>query len=42
MDEQMRAIYDLVKYGRTAFNQSALRIVPVRRPEARERLPAHT
>ncbi|MFD1833057.1 MULTISPECIES: malonic semialdehyde reductase [Streptomyces] len=37
-DEQLRAVYDLVKYGPTAFNQSPLRITLVRSPEARERL----
>ncbi|GHH40325.1 malonic semialdehyde reductase [Streptomyces candidus] len=37
-EEQVRAIYDLVKYGPTAFNQSPLRITLVRSPEARERL----
>lgn len=40
-DEQVQAIYDLVKYGPTAFNQSPLRITLVRSPEARERLVAH-
>ncbi|MGP4003066.1 malonic semialdehyde reductase [Streptomyces sp. 8N706] len=40
-DEQVRAIYDLVKYAPTAFNQSPLRIVLVRSPEARERLVQH-
>ncbi|MEU0475518.1 malonic semialdehyde reductase [Streptomyces olivaceus] len=40
-DEQMQAIYDLVKYGPTAFNQSPLRITLVRSPEARERLVRH-
>ncbi|GAA0632322.1 malonic semialdehyde reductase [Streptomyces thermocarboxydovorans] len=40
-DEQMRAIYDLVKYGPTAFNQCPLRITLVRSPEARERLLPH-
>ncbi|MEU5367051.1 malonic semialdehyde reductase [Streptomyces sp. NPDC005925] len=40
-DEQVQAIYDLVKYGPTAFNQSPLRIVLVRSPEARERLVGH-
>ncbi|MGW4300242.1 malonic semialdehyde reductase [Streptomyces sp. NPDC004376] len=39
-DEQVRAIYDLVKYGPTAFNQTPLRITLVRSPEARERLVA--
>jgi 3-hydroxypropanoate dehydrogenase len=40
-DEQVQAIYDLVKYGPTAFNQSPLRITLVRSPEARERLVRH-
>ncbi|MFD7501537.1 malonic semialdehyde reductase [Streptomyces sp. NPDC059850] len=40
-DEQMRVVYDLIKYGPTAFNQSPLRIVLIRSPEARERLLAH-
>ncbi|MEV8043323.1 malonic semialdehyde reductase [Streptomyces griseoluteus] len=40
-DEQVRAIYDLVKYGPTAFNQTPLRITLVRSPEARERLVGH-
>ncbi|GAA3492362.1 MULTISPECIES: malonic semialdehyde reductase [Streptomyces] len=37
-EEQVAAIYDLVKYGPTAFNQSPLRITLVRSEEARERL----
>ncbi|WP_093799274.1 malonic semialdehyde reductase [Streptomyces sp. Wb2n-11] len=37
-EEQVQAIYDLVKFGPTAFNQSPLRVVLVRSPEARERL----
>lgn len=40
-DEQVQAIYDLVKYGPTAFNQSPLRITLVRSTEARERLVKH-
>ncbi|MBH5336769.1 malonic semialdehyde reductase [Streptomyces pactum] len=40
-EEQVQAIYDLVKYAPTAFNQSPLRIVLVRSAEARERLVAH-
>ncbi|GAA2073244.1 malonic semialdehyde reductase [Streptomyces albiaxialis] len=40
-DEQVQAIYDLVKYGPTAFNQSPLRVTLVRSPEARARLVAH-
>ncbi|MBD0745278.1 malonic semialdehyde reductase [Streptomyces sp. CBMA152] len=39
-EEQVQAIYDLVKYGPTAFNQTPLRIVLVRSAEARERLVA--
>ncbi|ACZ85966.1 malonic semialdehyde reductase [Streptosporangium roseum] len=37
-DEQMRAIYDLVKYAPTAMNQQPLRVLLVRGTEARERL----
>ncbi|MEU3857793.1 malonic semialdehyde reductase [Streptomyces sp. NPDC028722] len=40
-DEQVQAIYDLVKYGPTAFNQTPLRITLVRSAEARERLLPH-
>ncbi|MFE3639074.1 malonic semialdehyde reductase [Streptomyces sp. NPDC059168] len=40
-EEQVQAIYDLVKYGPTAFNQTPLRITLVRSPEARERLLRH-
>ncbi|WP_028813070.1 malonic semialdehyde reductase [Streptomyces flavidovirens] len=40
-EEQVQAIYDLVKFGPTAFNQSPLRVVLVRSPEARERLVTH-
>ncbi|MFG2127865.1 malonic semialdehyde reductase [Streptomyces sp. NPDC048751] len=40
-DEQVQAIYDLVKFGPTAFNQTPLRITLVRSTEARERLVAH-
>ena len=40
-DEQVRAIYDLVKFGPTAFNQQPLRIVLVRTDEGRERLLQH-
>ncbi|MCW8384208.1 malonic semialdehyde reductase [Streptomyces justiciae] len=39
-DEQIQAVYDLIKYGPTASNQNPLRIVLVRSPEARERLVA--
>ncbi|MFD8526055.1 malonic semialdehyde reductase [Streptosporangium canum] len=37
-DEQMRAIYDLVKYAPTAMNQQPLRVLLVRGSEARGRL----
>ena len=40
-DEQMRAVYDLVKYAPTSMNTQPLRIVLVRSPEARERLVEH-
>ncbi|WP_326652323.1 MULTISPECIES: malonic semialdehyde reductase [unclassified Streptomyces] len=40
-EEQVQAIYDLVKFGPTAFNQSPLRVVLVRSDEARERLVEH-
>jgi 3-hydroxypropanoate dehydrogenase len=40
-DEQVQMIYDLIKYGPTAFNQSPLRIALIRSPEARERLVKH-
>ncbi|MDQ0844835.1 malonic semialdehyde reductase [Streptomyces sp. V1I6] len=40
-EEQVQAIYDLVKFGPTAFNQSPLRVVLVRSDEARERLVGH-
>jgi 3-hydroxypropanoate dehydrogenase len=37
-DDQVRAIYDLVKWAPTSFNQQPLRVTLVRTPEARERL----
>ncbi|MFG2209987.1 malonic semialdehyde reductase [Streptomyces sp. NPDC048638] len=40
-DEQVQAIYDLVKYAPTAFNQSPLRLTLVRSAEARARLVGH-
>ncbi|MEU0966890.1 malonic semialdehyde reductase [Streptomyces sp. NPDC005917] len=40
-DEQIQAIYDLVKFGPTSMNQSPLRVVLVRSAEARERLVQH-
>ncbi|MFF4949459.1 malonic semialdehyde reductase [Streptomyces chattanoogensis] len=40
-DEQIQAVYDLVKYAPTAFNQSPLRLTLVRSEEARQRLVKH-
>jgi 3-hydroxypropanoate dehydrogenase len=40
-DEQVQAVYDLVKYAPTAYNQQPLRIVLVRSAEGRERLVQH-
>jgi 3-hydroxypropanoate dehydrogenase len=40
-DEQVAAIYDLVKYGPTAMNAQPLRVVLVRDGEPRERLLKH-
>ncbi|GAB3677627.1 malonic semialdehyde reductase [Actinocorallia lasiicapitis] len=40
-DEQIQAIYDLVKYGPTSMNTQPLRIVLVRSAEARGRLVDH-
>lgn len=40
-DEQVHAIYDLVKYGPTSANMQPLRVVLVRSPQARERLVRH-
>ncbi|MFD8594595.1 malonic semialdehyde reductase [Kitasatospora sp. NPDC059646] len=40
-DEQIQAIYELVKFGPTAFNQQPLRIVLVRSEEGRARLVKH-
>ncbi|NLU72149.1 malonic semialdehyde reductase [Streptomyces sp. HNM0575] len=40
-DEQIQAVYELVKYAPTAFNQSPLRITLVRSAEARDRLLKH-
>jgi nitroreductase len=37
-DEQVQAIYDLVRWAPTSFNQQPLRVVLVRSAEARERL----
>lgn len=40
-DEQVQAIYDLVKFGPTALNTQPLRVVLVRSPRARARLVEH-
>lgn len=40
-DEQIAAVYDLVKWGPTALNTIPLRLLVVRSREARERLAAH-
>ena len=40
-DEQVRAIYELVKFAPTSMNQQPLRVVLVRSREARARLVAH-
>ncbi|MCQ4122336.1 malonic semialdehyde reductase [Rhodococcus tibetensis] len=40
-DEQVQAIYDLIKIAPTAFNQSPLRLTVVRSSEARQRLVQH-
>ncbi|MFJ9417280.1 malonic semialdehyde reductase [Streptomyces sp. NPDC101227] len=40
-EEQIRAVYDLIKYGPTAFNLSSLRITLIRTPQARQRLLPH-
>ncbi|GLW91077.1 malonic semialdehyde reductase [Actinokineospora globicatena] len=40
-DEQVRAIYELVKWGPTAMNGQPLRVVLVRTDEGRERLVRH-
>lgn len=37
-EEQIQAVYDLVKYAPTAYNQSPLRVVLIRSADARERL----
>jgi 3-hydroxypropanoate dehydrogenase len=39
--EQIEAIYDLVKWGPTAFNAQTLRVVIVESPEAKARLIEH-
>ncbi|WP_239334549.1 malonic semialdehyde reductase [Frankia sp. CiP3] len=40
-DEQVHAIYDLIKWAPTSMNTQPLRIILVRSPEARERLVRH-
>ena len=40
-DEQLRAIYELIKWAPTAFNAQPLRVVLVRSDEARTRLIGH-
>ena len=40
-EEQVAAIYDLVKYAPTSMNMQPLRVLLVRTPEARERLVGH-
>jgi 3-hydroxypropanoate dehydrogenase len=40
-EEQVSAIYDLVKYAPTSMNIQPLRVLLVRTPEARERLVEH-
>ncbi|GIH04335.1 putative NADH dehydrogenase/NAD(P)H nitroreductase [Rhizocola hellebori] len=40
-DDQIQAIYDLVKFAPTSLNMQPLRIVLVRSPQARERLVSH-
>lgn len=40
-DEQIRAVYELVKFAPTAFNQCPLRITLFRSQEARDRLVKH-
>jgi 3-hydroxypropanoate dehydrogenase len=40
-EEQVQAIYDLMKYAPTSMNMQPLRVVLVRTPEARERMVQH-
>ena len=40
-DEQMRAVYDLIKWAPTAFNAQPLRVVLARSAEAKDRLLPH-
>ena len=41
-DEQIEALYELVKYGPSSMNTQPLRLVLVRTPEAKARLLSHT
>lgn len=40
-EDEMRAVYDLVKYAPTSMNQQPLRVVLVRSDQARDRLMPH-
>lgn len=40
-DQQLQAVYELIKWGPTAMNSQPLRVMLVRSPEARERLAEH-
>ncbi|RJK94190.1 malonic semialdehyde reductase [Vallicoccus soli] len=40
-EDEVRAVYDLVKLGPTAMNANPLRVLLVRSPQARERLAVH-
>jgi 3-hydroxypropanoate dehydrogenase len=40
-DDQIRAVWDVVRWGPTAMNSLPLRLLLVRSPEARERLVSH-
>lgn len=40
-DEQVRAVWDVVRWGPTAMNSLPLRLLLVRSPEGRERLVSH-
>lgn len=40
-DDQIRAVWDVVRWGPTALNSLPLRLLLVRSPEARERLVSH-
>ncbi|MFV2197046.1 malonic semialdehyde reductase [Nocardiopsis sp. LOL_012] len=40
-DEQLQAVYDLVKFGPTSMNNQPLRVTAVRSPETRARLVKH-